>query len=310
MRFKEPLKNLKKYMNSPAGFILKSSTLICSFFLFFSPFAYCNGTDDLVELFDTGGINWSKGIVEARGTSEPFSKMPSNEKIENESIKLAKQDALNNLFETVKEVRIDSESKVGQLIMKNSLLHSKVEEMIGAAQIVKQKYLSDGTVEIVLQMSLYGGFTQLFLPSGIRQIEPVKQIGSKSSFSANVPSEAVFTGLLVDARGIKINPAMVIRIMDETGEKVYGPAFASREFAVQHGMCGYVHDAFDYDLKAPRIAHNPLTVKALNVGSRKYSDIVISNADAAKIRKISNNLAFLKKCRVILLVDGFEEEWN
>jgi len=294
-------------MNSPAGFILKNSTLLCVFFLFFSPFAYSSGTNDMVELFDMGAINWSKGIVEARGTSEPFSKISSPEKIENKSIKLAKQDALNNLFETVKEVRIDSGLKVGQLIMKNGLLHSKVEEMIGAAQLVQQKYLSDGTVEIVVQASLHGGFTQLFLPSGIRQIEPIKQIVSKSFFSAKKSSEAAFTGLVVDTRGIHLAPAMVISIIDETGKKVYGLAFASREFAVQHGMCGYTN-AFDYALKAPRVAHNPLIVKGLNVENRKYSDIVISNADAAKIRKMSDNLTFLKKCRVILLVDGFDVE--
>ncbi len=308
MRFKEPLKNLKKYMNSPVGFILKNGTLISAFFLFFSPFAYCNGANDLVELFDTGGINWSKGIVEAKGTSEPFSNISSHEKIENESIKLAKQDALNHLFETVKEVRINSGLKVGQLIMKNDLLYSKVEEMIGAAQLVKQKYLSDGTVEIVLQMSLYGGFTQLFLPPGIRQIEPIKQIGSKGSFPVKVPSEAVFTGLVVDTRGLHLDPAMVISIMDETGKKVYESAFAGREFAVQHGMCGYAH-SFDYALKDPRVANNPLIVKGLKVENRKF-DIVISNADAAKVRKTSDNLTFLKKCSVIILIDGFKGELN
>jgi len=302
------LKNLKKYMNNPIGFILKNGTLISVFFLVLSSFAYCNGTNDLVELFDTGGINWSKGIVEAKGTSEPFSNISSHEKMENKYIKSAQQDALNNLFETIKEVRINSGLKVGQLIIKNGLLYSKVKEMIGAAQLVKQKYLSDGTVEIVLQMSLYGGFTQLFLPSGIRQIEPIKQICPKSSFPVKVPSEAVFTGLVVDTRGIALAPAMVISIMDETGKKVYGSAFAGREFAVQHGMCGYAH-SFDYVLKAPRVANNPLIVKGLKVENRKF-DIVISNADAAKIRKTSENLTFLKKCRVIILVGGFKGELN
>ena len=95
---------------------------------------------------------------------------------------------------------------------------------------------------------------------------------------------------------------MVPVIVDEKGREVYGPAFASREFAVQEGMCGYSRDiqAANQD---PRVIGNPLTVKGLRTADELSATIVISNADATKIKSASEHLSFLKKCRVIILVD-------
>jgi hypothetical protein len=83
---------------------------------------------------------------------------------------------------------------------------------------------------------------------------------------------------------------------------VYGAAFVSREFAVQQGMSGYSRSV-QAASQDKRVAGNPLTVKGLRTAENMQSTIVISDADAAKIKSASEHLSFLKKCRVIIVVD-------
>ena len=90
--------------------------------------------------------------------------------------------------------------------------------------------------------------------------------------------------------------------MDESGQEVYGSAYVSREFAVQQGMCGYAKNV-DAARQNPRVTNNPIMVKGLKTDGPGGSDVIISNADAAKLRSASENLSFMKKCRVMIVVD-------
>jgi hypothetical protein len=147
--------------------------------------------------------------------------------------------------------------------------------------------------------------TQLVLPEEIRQIEGIKQINrgaNSTAASTNSISEA-YTGLLVDARSIELQPALVFKIFDENLEEVFGPAFASREFVVQHGMAAYYTD-IESAKSDPRIIGHPLTVKALRTNWPSRSNIVISNADASKLKSTSQTLLFLKESRVVILLSS------
>ena len=52
-----------------------------------------------------------------------------------------------------------------------------------------------------------------------------------------------------------------------------------------------------------RVADKPLTVKGLRTADKKSATIIISNADATKIKSASEHLSFLKKCNVMIVVD-------
>jgi len=114
---------------------------------------------------------------------------------------------------------------------------------------------------------------------------------------------ALYTGLVVDARGLGAKAVMALEIFDENGQEVYGPAFVSREFAVQQGISEYVID-LPAAQSSPRVASTPLTVKGLRTEEPGGSNIIISNADASKLKSASEHLSFLKKCRVIIVVDS------
>jgi len=270
---------------------------------------YCQQWQDLVEQIGTGDINWTKGIIQAKGIGVPPEKYYGKPQARPMALRAAKLDAMRNLLEVTKGVRISSTTLVKDFAISSDIIMSQVEGMVKGAQIVHQEYMSDGTVEVTIQMSLMGGFAQLILPKEIKQVESVRPMPPvhkapivEPSAPALKPVSEVFTGMVIDARGINARPAMAPKILNENGEEVYGSAYVSREFAVQQGMSGYAKDLTAAQSN-PRVTNSPLTVKGLRTEGHGRSDIVISNADASRLRSASEHLTFLKKCRVMVVVD-------
>ncbi|MDY6791581.1 MAG: hypothetical protein SWH54_09955 [Thermodesulfobacteriota bacterium] len=287
-----------------------------AFILFLLFLFLCHATSALsekskavVQYRQNGHINWTTGMVQAKGVATPLKKSSGNASVS--SMKLlsdSKNNARHNMMKTINTVRINSLQKAKNCATIKNSIAKQLEEIIYKARENEKmrKYLSDGTVEVYLQLSLYGGFAQLFLPQEIKQIESIKQVSVAGKNSSSPPSKTPdlksYTGLVVDATGISVNPAMAPRLLDEDGKEVYGAAFASREFAVQKGMSGYTRD-LKTSKTDPRVGNNPLCVKGLRTTGPGNCDIVISNADASTLRHSSQHLAFLKKCRVIIVLD-------
>ncbi len=262
----------------------------------------------------SGSINWSQGIMTATGIGSPPEKYYGKPQARPMALRAAQLDAYRNLLEVTKGVRINSVTVVEDSMVTNDMIRSQVDGMVKGAQVIKKEYLSDGTVEVTIAMSLRGGFAQLILPKDIKQVPEIRTIppvppqvpeGAMPAPPPAMPqpaTPAVYTGLVVDARGLAARPAMSPKILDESGQEVYGSAYVSREFAVQQGMAGYAKDLTSSQTN-PRVTNEPLTVKGLKTEGPGQSDLVISNADAGKIRSASENLSFLKKCRVMIVLD-------
>ena len=266
------------------------------FLLAIPAFGNCEEGQDFVEQMLKGSINWSEGVVQAIGIGAPSEKHYGKPSARPMALRAAKLDAMRNILEVVNGVRIDGATLVRDYAVESDIIRSKVEGMVQGAEVIKQEYLSDGTVEITMAMSMRGGFSQLVLPEEIEPLESVKPMGPVEH------SSAVYTGLVVDARGLSARPAMSPKIIDENGQEVYGSAYVSREYAVQQGMSGYAKD-LSAAQSNQRVTDNPITVKGLRTDGPGRSDIVISNADASALRSASENLSFMKKCRVMIVVD-------
>ena len=267
-------------------------------------------TSAYLEIVGTGIVDWAAGVFQTGAVGPPPEKKGENDEAEREkAFNAAKTRALKNMLALVMATRIDSLSSVRDIASKNEMVMAKVESLINGSKVSKQEYLSDGTVEITLQMNMYGGFAQLILPEEIKQIEDIKTVaGGKvavpgsDSVSPPIMAAERYTGLVVDARGTQALPVLVPMIIDEKGKEVYGPAFASREFAVQQGVCRYMTDT-ESALRNPIVGENPLLVKGLRAEGNDRSRVVISNADASRLLNMSENLSFLKKCRVVIVLD-------
>jgi len=238
-----------------------------------------------------GEINWGDQVIRATGSGAPNPDAPNIAAARLGAERAAKADALRNILETIKGVRIDSQTLVVNAMTQNDYIRTQVHGIVRGARVVNTRYLSDGAVEVLIEIPMAGPLTQTVLPSA--------SFGTQS-----VPKEGnlVFTGIVFDSRGLGLRPAMSPKVLDEDGREIYGSAFVSQEWAVKYGIVGYVKD-LEAAKKNDRVAANPFVVKAVKAGGAGNSDLVISNKDASGLKDMTKNLSFLEQCRVLVVVD-------
>ncbi len=270
---------------------------------------YTADVRSLIEFRDNSTIDWTRGVVTARGIGDPttysyYKRSPGQRE---QTIAEALNKARHNLLETIVSLRINTENRVIDIVENYPSVMSQLRQMTYQAPEVDnlRRYLYDGTVEVWSEMKLNGGFTQLILPPEIRQIESIKQVmpGKNSKqLQASSRTALIYTGMVVDARGLQAIPVIAPRILDENLEEVFGPTYASREFAVQKGVVRYTTNIWQakFDL---RVSDNPIVVKALKTIWPRRCDFIISNSDADKLRSASEHLLFLRECKVIIVLD-------
>jgi hypothetical protein len=304
-----------------------SITVMAGFLLLFTQAGFCQdkvSMSEWVEKLGQGSVNWSAGYIEAVGIGAPPDRSAGKINARPLALRAAKVDALRNLLEITKGVRVDSQTTVKDFTVESDIINTQVEGLVKGAVVVDQQYMSDGTVEVRLRMPLYGNLSQIIIPTAIDKRKqaappaplapapvapaPAAPVPAAPAPAVTTPAPAapaapvVYTGMVVDARGIQARPAMAPRIFDENGVELYGSANVDREYAVQQGMSGYARDLTAAQSNG-RVTANPITIKAVKTSGPGKADLVISNADAQQIRAAAENLSFMKKCRVMIVLD-------
>ncbi|HLA27543.1 MAG TPA: hypothetical protein VJZ49_06580 [Syntrophales bacterium] len=252
---------------------------------------------------DKGLVNYEEGYVESIGTGAPPEQYYGKPQARPMALRAAQVDAYRNLLETVQGVQIDSATTVKAFVIESDIINAQVQGLVKGAAIVNKVYLSDGTVEVTIRMPL-SGIAKAVVPQAIADDKKTDMKEHKPvPFSKKQAAEGeVYTGLVVDARGLKGRPAMSPKIFDEKGAEVYGTLIVIKDYAVQQGICGYARDLTAAQSN-PRVTNNPLTVKAISAEGASMTDFKISDEDAKQIRSTRDNLTYLQKCRVIIVLD-------
>jgi hypothetical protein len=269
------------------------------FFLSAGASAQLMGTIKDVEqpVGSTGKVDWTTGVLTAVGIGAPPAQPANVAQARAMAERAAQVVAYRNLLEAVKGVRVDSTTTVENFIVTSDVIRTEVSGIIQGAMIMDKKYMSDGSVEVTVGMKLTGALADALLPKTL----PAPPTGLTGTLAPATPGQ-LYTGLIVDARGLGVKPAMAPKILNEDGKEVYGSAWINRDYAVREGMVGYLKDPVQAQTN-PRVADKPLMVKALKVAGDARVDVVITNADAAMLHNAAENLSMLQKCRVIILVD-------
>ena len=282
-------------------------------FLFHASQATAGEGSSYIQTFSSGVVDWSRGVIQAKGAAAAGDIADIDKSTRSALLDEAVEKARSNMLETVYKVRVDAATLLGEVAAGNETLKNDIVGIIREADVVEE-IQGDWTAEAVVKLPFSGSFSQLVLPGQITRLQTITPMPvEKNNLSGVVPKSnagiaddekpaTTHTGLVIDAKGLKALPALSPRILDEKGEQVYGASYISREYAVQIGVCGYMK-SLDAAVSHERVAGNPLVVKGLRTNGPALSDIVISDKDALKIRGASENLTFLKKCRVIVVLD-------
>ena len=292
---------------------------------------------DLIEPIGTNGsINWTSGIVIAKGSGAPSpdAQNPAQGRI------LAKRaaisDARRNLLETLEGVRVASSTVVKEYMVENDVIKTRVHGIVKGSKVTDTKYLSDGSMEVTVSMSIKGDLLRLFVkPTEKKAVTSAKAIKvdipkpevmpekpvTEPAPDVKVPSEPKiskteepkaeeppplklpdYTGLVVDARALKLKPALIPRILESSGKELYHSDVVSPEGAAENGVALYSRDLTAAQTNS-RVTNNPITLKAEKVSDKSPSDIVMSDKDAEILRAIIKQKGFLKQSRVMIVID-------
>lgn len=111
-------------------------------------------------------------------------------------------------------------------------------------------------------------------------------------------AKGIYTGLIIDCRGLELQTAMSPVIKNINGTKIYGHKNLDTNKITSMGMVDYINDP----KKISRAGTNPLVIKAISLDDFN-SNPVVSLIDSNRILIENHATKFLKDLKVVFLFD-------
>jgi hypothetical protein len=240
----------------------------------------------VTETLSHGQVDWTDGLVLSRDSAARSVRRGAGVA----AVQAATQAARQGLLRIFDQVRFDATQMLRQAVRQAEAPRQELEALVVHATVVETRYFPGGAVETAVQLPFAGQLTALFLPA-VSSVTP----------DGEPRVEAVHTGVVIDARGLAIQPALFPKIMDERGQTLYAPESVDREAAVQQGYVAYAK-AFDQAPAQARVGEHPLVLRALRVAGETRVDLVLSDAEATRIRDYAATRRLVRQCRVLIVM--------
>ncbi|MBA4374224.1 MAG: hypothetical protein C0402_15340 [Thermodesulfovibrio sp.] len=112
--------------------------------------------------YDAPEGEWVPVKVTAKGGGAPPPNAVNQAQARLMAERAAKVDAMRNLLEQTYGVRIKSRTTVKDFITQNDTIKARVNAYIKGAKVIDTKYLSDGSVEVEMEIILDYEFRRIF----------------------------------------------------------------------------------------------------------------------------------------------------
>jgi len=271
----------------------------------------------------SGQINWVEGYISAVGEGTAT---PSGNKVKDQlrAVRAATILAQRALLETVKELKIDSQTKVQNRMTQEDVINARIEGTIQGAEIVKQNLRWEGdtpiaTVELRICLGGVGAckpeksiIGALNLDQRSEQINAPSQrlddiVAKQETILPKVKdilydSSKSVTGIIFNLQGLffeRVILPVVMTISD--GNKpftVYSAKSVDPQIIRTHGVVRYT-DSVDQAKGNPHLGNNTMIVPVTSVTKE---NMIIIGIDAARIIRetTSHGNDYLKSAKVII----------
>ncbi len=248
-------------------------------FIIASALAY----DPVIEAVGDGFIDWTGMRVVAKSSGRATTgAMTSLEALEGDA-----REQLRPTFERVaRGVRIDRDRVAAALLDDGDLVADRLDANLALWEVYEARYLASGGVELDAALSL-----QSWLRPALVTLAQAPEV----SRPQGGPS-----GLVIDARGTGVDPAIAPEVVDEAGGHLYGVVDMTAYAASLRGPVVYVSDAAD-PAAARRAGAAPSFVRAK--AARSGVDIVLDAEAAAALREVGASSDALSRGAVVVVVD-------
>jgi hypothetical protein len=208
-------------------------------------------------------VDWQEQVLKATGSGAPDMRATSPAQARLGAEKAAQLDAFRNLLGQVKGIRVSAQKTVGDQ-MSQEEIRARVEGVIKGYRVVKKRYFSDQGVELDVEVPL-SAISLAVLPAPTELPVPGERSGGDRH-----------TGLVVDVRGLGVQPVLAPRLVDESGRVLYGLEVLPEPTRRTTGVAAWFKSV-DAASRARAVGDAPLVIKAARA---QGSDLVLGTADA------------------------------
>ncbi len=225
---------------------------------------------------------------------------------------MAKRAAVVNAYralaEIIQGVQVNSETTVSTMQLRSDIINTTVSAVITGARIVDERQLEGGVYQVTMRVPIFGitgSLAEAVIPRTEIQPFPAveSQQGGVSSYTVveggeNSPlaAQGNYTGLIIDCRGLNLQPVMSPVIKDLNGVKLYGHENLNYDLVISEGMVNYASNMSEVG----RAGSNPLIIRAVQL-SDNNSNPVVSVVDGSRILIENGASNFLNDTKVVFL---------
>ena len=252
--------------------------------------------------------------VAAYGTPNPLYSGSMAEKLV-QAITEARKNAYTRMAIFLDNIRIDGETTIAKERVVSNRFRIGVDELVKNAREIhsKRSLEKDGSVmyqsTIGIVMVGSNSINSYLVPRLKEKAEqnPPRLYENPDGYEPQPKSDfnpaTKYTGLIVKAKSMGLQPALAPRIFSEDKREVYGSMKVEDKYFVDQGIVGYSKESAPQNLIEERVGSNPLVIKAVGVSGINKADVIVSNDNAGKILYADQVSDFLRKCRVLFFVD-------
>ena len=259
-----------------------------------------NGGAELVTKKSTGTINWTGGYILARGnasmhindngvpTDRETGGVISINRARLYSSREAREMALQNIMILLRDIRVDSENRVIDLIERDEDVSRKIAESLTRDVNFRERPRGFNTILCEARLGL--GIVLSALPRTFP--------GRNFPFQENEPLQTRYTSLIINCSGLDVQPMLLPSVYAEDGLEIYGIQYVSSPYAARYGLVSYCtgDEEARRHQKAGDTPYYTRAVKSLR------GCPVISEEDVRKVLSHQFTRSNLKKCRVIIIL--------
>lgn len=247
------------------------------------------------------GVDWISGTITATGTDRisvnddgspvdpETGRVISISSARNASWEKAKENAILEAARVIGNIQINSNERISDIVERDQVARGRITRVLHEYGRFRER--PAGYMETSCELSIKTGF----LITALNYDFPCDDF----PLSDDTASPTQYTSLIIDVRGLGIRPMLFPSIYNESGLEIYGKNFISGDDAVKHMAVSYVHTETEAG-KHKKAGQHPffcIALKNLN-GSP-----VLSDEDIKRVFSHKKNLAYLKKCRIIFIID-------
>ncbi|MFN8672631.1 MAG: hypothetical protein U0457_11210 [Candidatus Sericytochromatia bacterium] len=294
-----------------------------------------------IQKIENGEIDWGNRIIKVKGKGvAPNTGSLTNRRLKARIA--ARSDAYRNIAKITGTVQVTSQKSISNVAdgecskdencenkkASQAIIKTRIEGVIrGARQIGEEKIIDDNTVEVELYVPIFGNGSLAYaldLGKNINkynteiQNELDESQNKKSMlydskiylaslgdfFNPKIANNDEITGLIIDATGLGVEPAMAPFLIAGakiiyTGAKVT----PDPENIVKYGITEYTESIDKAKENISRVGKNPLIAEArAALGKPNRTNLLLDDLSIKKIMEANEKYNFLTKLAVVIVI--------